>query len=44
MLMAAALLAGLLVTKLVCAELKGKVPSNASKDATDTQGTYSNEV
>jgi len=44
MLMAAALLAGLLLTKLVCAELKGKVPSNASKDATDTQGTYSNEV
>jgi len=46
MLMAAALLAGLLLTKLVCAEMKGKVPSNASKDATDsdTQGTYSNEV
>jgi OPA family glycerol-3-phosphate transporter-like MFS transporter 1/2 len=44
MLMGAALLAGLLLTKLVCAELKGKEPSNASKDTTDVQGTYSNEV
>jgi OPA family glycerol-3-phosphate transporter-like MFS transporter 1/2 len=44
MLMAAALLAGLLLTKLVCAELKGKTPSNASKDVTDAQGTYSDEV
>lgn len=44
MLMAAALLAGLLLTKLVCAELKGKTSSNASKDAADAQVTYSDEV
>jgi len=44
MLMAAALLAGLLLTKLVCAELKGKTSSNVSKDVADAEGTYSDEV
>uniref|UniRef100_A0A0E0I7D4 Major facilitator superfamily (MFS) profile domain-containing protein n=1 Tax=Oryza nivara TaxID=4536 RepID=A0A0E0I7D4_ORYNI len=44
MLMAAALLAGLLLTQLVCSELKGKATSNASKDVADAQGTYSDEV
>uniref|UniRef100_A0A0D9X4K5 Major facilitator superfamily (MFS) profile domain-containing protein n=1 Tax=Leersia perrieri TaxID=77586 RepID=A0A0D9X4K5_9ORYZ len=44
MLMAAALFAGLLLTQLVCSELRGKVPSNASKDVADDQATYTSEV
>jgi OPA family glycerol-3-phosphate transporter-like MFS transporter 1/2 len=44
MLMAAALLAGLLLTQLVCSELKGKVSSSETKNATEAQHTYSDEV
>lgn len=44
MLMAAALLAGLLLTHLVCAELRGKLSSNVSKCVADTQATCSDQV
>ncbi|PWZ26570.1 hypothetical protein Zm00014a_009068 [Zea mays] len=44
MLMAAALLAGLLLSKLVCAELQGKTHSSVSKDAGGEHGAYSDEV
>jgi MFS transporter, OPA family, solute carrier family 37 (glycerol-3-phosphate transporter), member 1/2 len=44
MLMAAALLAGLLLTKLVCSELKGKVSSSVTKNATEAQRTFLDEV
>jgi MFS transporter, OPA family, solute carrier family 37 (glycerol-3-phosphate transporter), member 1/2 len=44
MLMAAALLAGLLLTQLVCSELKGKVSASETKNATEAQHTYADEV
>lgn len=44
MLMAAALLAGLLLTQLVCSELKGKVSSSVTKNTTEPQHTCSDEV
>lgn len=44
MLMAAALLAGLLLTHLVCAELRGKLSSNVSKESANAEGTCSDLV
>lgn len=44
MLMAAAFLAGLLLTQLVYTELRGKEPSNEFKDVADAQVAYSDEV
>jgi OPA family glycerol-3-phosphate transporter-like MFS transporter 1/2 len=44
MLMAAALLAGLLLTHLVCAELRGKLSSSVSKCVADAQATCSDQV
>ncbi|VAI87919.1 unnamed protein product [Triticum turgidum subsp. durum] len=44
MLMAAALLAGLLLTHLVCAELRGNLSSNGSKVVANAQTTCSDQV